>query len=55
MASLEKNEVIKRNTKLEEVRDQLIIDLDSMLNNILVNLADAYPEAPPSGGTPRMR
>ena len=26
-----------------------------MLNNILINLADYYPQAPASGGTPKMR
>ena len=25
------------------------------MNDILANLADNYPQAPPSGGTPRMR
>lgn len=25
------------------------------MNDILVNLADNYPQASPSGGTPRMR
>ncbi len=25
------------------------------MSDILVNLADNYPQAPPSGGTPRMR
>ena len=53
--TIEKNELLKTRLNIEEVRDMLIIDLDNILNNILVNLADNYPEAPPSGGTPRMK
>jgi hypothetical protein len=40
---------------VEEVKDDLIVQIDSMLTNILINLADSYPQAPISGGTPRMR
>lgn len=29
--------------------------MDNILHNILINLSDHYPQAPPSGGTPRMR
>ena len=53
--TIEKHELLKIRLNVEEVRDMLIIDLDNILNNILVNLADNYPEAPPSGGTPRMK
>jgi hypothetical protein len=33
----------------------LTAELDNVLNNILINLADLYPQALPSGGTLRMR
>ena len=29
-----------------------MVEVDNMLNNILINLADNYPQAPVSGGTP---
>jgi hypothetical protein len=32
-----------------------VIQVDNILQNILINLADMYPQAPPSGGTPRLR
>ena len=31
------------------------MEVDNMVNNILLNIANNYPQAPPSGGTPRMR
>ena len=31
------------------------MEVDNMVNNILLNTADNYPQAPASGGTPRMR
>jgi hypothetical protein len=32
-----------------------MIEMDNMLNNIILNLADSYPQAPAAGGTPRMK
>ena len=32
-----------------------MVEIDCILSNILVNLADSYPQAAASGGTPRMR
>jgi hypothetical protein len=29
--------------------------MDHMLNDILINLADCYPQAQAAGGTPRMK
>ena len=55
MKELEENETITRVANMEDVRENLIIELDDILNDILVNLADGYPQAPASGGTPRMR
>ena len=40
---------------IEEVKSDLIIQTDNMMNNILINQADSFPQAPVSGGTPRMR
>ena len=31
------------------------MEVDNIVNNILINAADYYPQAPVSGGTPRMR
>ena len=31
------------------------IEVDDMLTDILINLADSYPQAPISGGTPKMK
>ena len=41
--------------KKEKLTQQLVYKADNMLSDILANLADNYPQAPPSGGTPRMR
>ena len=40
---------------MDDFKEDLIIKLDNILHNILINLADSYPQAPASGGTPRMR
>ena len=40
---------------LELMRDDLVIQVDSIIHNILINTADNFPQAPASGGTPRMR
>lgn len=37
------------------MRKQLAIEMDYMISDILVNLADSYPQAPAAGGTVRMR
>jgi hypothetical protein len=55
ISALQANESIGKSIDMEEVRSHLIIEIDNILNNILVNLADSYPQAPISGGTPRMR
>ena len=41
--------------KMEEVKIDLMLQTENILHNILINLADSYPQAPASGGTPRMR
>ena len=53
--AIEENKLLKKYVKIEEFRDNLIIKIENILNNILINLADSYPQAPISGGTPRMR
>jgi len=40
---------------MSELKADLALEVDNILNNILLNLADCYPQAPISGGTPRMR
>ena len=37
------------------LKDNLLILSEQVLRNILINQADNYPQAPVSGGTPRMR
>jgi hypothetical protein len=32
-----------------------VLEADNLMNDILVNLADNYPQASVSGGTPQMR
>ena len=53
--ALNNNKVITTKTKIEDLKTNLIIEIDNILKNILINLADSYPQAPPSGGTIRMR
>ena len=40
---------------MEALKDSLMKETDHLLHNILINLADSYPQATASGGTPRMR
>ena len=51
------NESLKRRVgdRMEALKDSLMKETDHILHNILVNLADSYPQATASGGTPRMR
>ena len=37
------------------MKEDLIMEVDNMVNNILINTANNYPQAPSSGGTPKMR
>jgi hypothetical protein len=50
-----KHPILKDRVDAEELRDYLVIEIDNILSNILLNLADSYPQAPAVGGTPRMR
>jgi hypothetical protein len=49
------NPILKEKVGAEELKSSLILHVDNILSNILINLADSYPQAPASGGTPRMR
>ena len=40
---------------VQQLKDNLLILTEQILRNILINQADNYPQAPVSGGTPRMR
>ena len=40
---------------MEGMRFDLIVETDNILHNILINLADSFPQAPVSGGSIRMR
>ena len=39
----------------ELLKEDLILEVNNIVENILINLADSYPQAPISGGTPRMK
>ena len=39
----------------EIIKEDLVMEVENIVNNILLNIADNYPQAPASGGTPRMR
>jgi hypothetical protein len=54
IAAFEEHEGLKT-ANVDAVKDDLVIQMDNILKNILINLADSYPQAPASGGTPRMR
>ena len=52
------NEYLKEGKNIkdkEKMKENLIMEVDNIVNNILINTADNYPQAPPSGVTPRMR
>ena len=53
--SLEQHPQLQGKLNIKEIRQDLIIQIDNILNNIFINLVDLYPEAIPSGGTLRMR
>ena len=53
--AIEQNQILKNMVNPEHLRDDFIIEVDNILTNILNNLAASYPQAPVSGGTPRMR
>ena len=40
---------------LGTIKYRLSVKTENIYNNVLVNLADLYPQAEPTGGTPRMR
>ena len=53
--ALKQNELFSRQVCIKDLQSHLVIQVDNILQNILINLADNYPQAPASGGTPRMR
>lgn len=53
--AIDSSPILRENINLEELKDILIIEVDDILSDILTNLADSYPQAPASGGTPKMR
>lgn len=53
--TISNDEILSKKVDVSALQDDLILEMDNMLNNILLNLADNFPQAPPSGGTPRMR
>jgi hypothetical protein len=53
--TFEEHPLLKGKINFEEFINDFVMQVDNMLNNILINLADNYPQAPPSGGTLRMR
>jgi hypothetical protein len=57
LSAVNKNQLLQT-LPLEELKRleyQLTVDADQMLGDVMVNLADYYPQAAAAGGTPRMR
>lgn len=44
----------KLQLKMPEIKQGLILELESIVKDVLINLADYYPQAPVTGGTLRM-
>ena len=55
ITAIENNKHLQKFVNMEVLRNDLIIRIENQINNILINLADCYPQAQASGGTPRMR
>ena len=53
--SIREQACLKEIVDIDELKENLIFEVDLILKNILINLADSYPQAPISGGTIRMR
>jgi hypothetical protein len=53
--AFESNEKLIKRINIEEVKEDLAIEIDCILKNIMINLADSYPQAPASGATPKMK
>ena len=53
--TVQRQEKLQDKINVKEFRQIFMVEVDSMINNILINLADNYPQAPVTGGTPRMR
>lgn len=53
--AIEASNMLRDRVNMEQLKDFLIIEVDDILSNILTNLLDSYPQAPASGGTPKMR
>ena len=55
ITAVENNQHLQKYVNIETLRNDLIIRIEDQINNILINIADCYPQAQASGGTPRMR
>lgn len=56
--AIENNPKLKKfvnSDRFKEMKENLIVEIDNSITEIMINLADNYPQAPASGGTPRMR
>ena len=49
MKEISSSELLKEKNSIEDIREHLMVQIDNILNNILVNLADSYPQAPIAG------
>ena len=55
ITELDKIDFLKSKIDIEVIQKDLIKEMDNIFENILINIADNYPQAPAAGGTPRMR
>ncbi len=56
--TIQNNELLKTkiiDEQLQEIKYLLVREVEKMISNVLINLADLYPQARASGSTPRMR
>jgi hypothetical protein len=56
--TIQNNQLLKQkitDEQLQEIKYLLVREVENMISNVLINLADLYPQARASGSTPRMR
>lgn len=52
--AIDRQSKIREKINIEGLKISLIKKIEEITNNILINLSDYYPQAPITGGTPRM-
>jgi len=55
MESIQNCKELEQKLELEKLKIDFILQTEHIIKNILINLADYYPQAPITGGTPRIK